>query len=380
MGMPRGKRTLYDSGLHVPLLIRFPKKWQHLPQASPGLTIDQLVSFVDFAPTVLSLCGVKNPTHMQGLVFLGSGALQSRQHAFGSRDRVDEAFDLSRSARDGRWLYIRNFMPHLSWMQPEGYSDTSVFRQEFKRLATAGKLSAGPATYATTQRTREELYDTEADPHQLHNLAGAPAHKEQLEALRHALREWQVSTRDAGFLTEPQMWSLLGDAGTPFDLAKDAARYPQLRLLDAADLVGRTDVITQQVKLLADADDGVRYWAAVGLRASGSPGAPAREGLRRALGDSSAVVRVEAAAALVTLNETKAALDVLENELRASQPEVVLHAARTLEQLGEASRPLLSAMRAALERARKNEAQDVLSMFIRFSLETALANLAGQNR
>ena len=145
MGMPRGKRCLHDSGLQVPLLVRFPERWAHLAPAPAGSAEDRLVSFVDFAPTVLSLCGSPAPAHLQGMAFLGPEAGTPREFVHGARDRVDEAFDVARSVRDGRWLYIRNFMPHLSWMQPEGYSDASTFRQEFKRLAADGQLGARTA-------------------------------------------------------------------------------------------------------------------------------------------------------------------------------------------------------------------------------------------
>ena len=146
--MPRGKRCLQDSGLRVPLLIRFPQKWAHLAPGPAGSVSDRLVSFVDFAPSVLSLCGLKGLPQFQGTAFLGADAGRAREYVYGARDRVDEAFDLSRSVRDGRWLYIRNFMPHLSWMQPEGYSDQSAFRRDLKRLFAEGKLEAGAAMYA----------------------------------------------------------------------------------------------------------------------------------------------------------------------------------------------------------------------------------------
>ncbi|MEO8353141.1 MAG: sulfatase, partial [Chthoniobacteraceae bacterium] len=246
MGMPRGKRVLQDSGLHVPLLIRFPKKWAHLAPAPPGGTCDRLVSFVDFAPTVLSLCEVKAPAHFQGTAFLGPDTGRPRKYVYGARDRVDEAFDLSRSVRDARWLYIRNFLPHLSWMQPEGYSDASTFRREFKRLAAEGKLAAGPMTYAAPRRALEELYDTEADPQNLHNLAADPEQQAVLEKMRGELRRWQLDTRDAGFLTEPQMWTRIGDQSTPWEFAHDDARYPLARYLDAADAAGRDDTAPLQ--------------------------------------------------------------------------------------------------------------------------------------
>ena len=128
------KRLILDSGLHVPLLVRFPEKWQHLAPARPGETLDRLVSFVDFAPTVLSLAGLPIPKHMQGKAFLGAAAAEPRQYVYGARDRVDEAYDLARSVRDKRYLYVRNYMPHLSYNQPSYYSDLGEIRGDIGKL------------------------------------------------------------------------------------------------------------------------------------------------------------------------------------------------------------------------------------------------------
>ncbi len=104
--------------MHVPLLIRFPEKWKHLAPTKPGETTDRLVSFVDFGPTVLSLAEVEIPDYMQGEPFLGKAQTKPREYVFGHRDRVDEVIDMSRSVRTKRYLYIRNYMPHLGWNQP----------------------------------------------------------------------------------------------------------------------------------------------------------------------------------------------------------------------------------------------------------------------
>ncbi len=375
MGMPRGKRMLYDSGLHEPLIVRFPKGWRNLAPAGPGETVDRLVSFVDFAPTVLSLCGVEIPCHVEGRAFLGPAAGQPRRLVYGARDRVDEVFDLSRSVRDDRWLYIRNYMPHLSAMPPERFSDGSAFRQELKRLAAEGRLGPPQLTYAAPRRAAEELYDTASDTHQVHNLAALPEHQARLETMRAELRDWQLETRDAGFLTEPQVWERLGEKMTPFELARDAERYPIRRLLDAAGLGGRGDAWREQVELLADGDGGVRYWAAMGLGAAGKLPETARAALRQRLSDSSPVVRIEAAGALARMGETGEPLAVLAEALAADSPEVALHAARTLELLGERAREALPAMRRALDLARANEKSGDMPMFIRFSLEAAMETL-----
>ena len=383
MGMPRGKRCLWDTGLRVPLLIRFPEKFRHLAPVGPGGTTDRLVSFVDFAPTILSIAGVKPPSYTQGVAFLGHAAGKPRQFVFGARDRVDEAFELSRSVRDARYLYIRNYFPHLSWMQPESFSDgtfwtieqqeaASPFRRELKRLAAEGKLNAAQLGFAGQRKPLEELYDTDADPHQINNLAGSPAHKATLKKMQRILQAWMLDTRDAGFLTEPQIWERLGDKGTVLELARDNAKYPLSRLLEAADLVGRPEAVRKQSKLLDDADDGVRYWAAVGLHAAGPQATTTRTALLKALKDKSAVVRIEAAATLVELDGNSDALAVLENELRSSRWDVVLHAARALELLGERARPALPAMREVYEAACKNMAAGSTVEFVRCCLNSAL--------
>jgi uncharacterized sulfatase len=372
MGTPRGKRTLFDSGLQVPLLVRFPPKWRHLAPTNAGGTTDRLVSFVDFAPTVLSLAGVPAPKHFQGIAFLGPAAGRPREFVFGARDRVDEAFDLARSVRDGRWLYIRNFMPHLSWMQPERYSDAAPFRQEFKRLGAEGKLGVDQLGYAAPRRALEELYDTQADPHQLRNLATEPAHRGTLERLRGALRAWMIASRDAGLLTEPQMWERIQPAGTPFEFAQNPRRYPLARLLDAADLAGRPDAEGRQIRLLRERDDALRYWGALGLGAAEQLSARSRAALERVLDDASPVVRIEAAAALARGGVTGRPLHVLESELSISRPETMLHAARALELLGEKARAAQPAMEKALAFAREQEAKSEIFLFVRFSLEAAL--------
>jgi uncharacterized sulfatase len=371
MGLPRGKRCLHDSGMHVPLLIRFPKKWRHLAPAEPGETIDRLVSFVDLPPTVLSLAGVKVPGHMQGVAFLGPATSRRREFVFGARDRVDEVYDTARSVRDSRWLYIRNYRPHLSWAQPEGYSDQSDFRRELLRLAREGKLAPGPRTYLAPTRMAEELYDTHADPHQLDNLAGRPEHRSVLAKMRARLRDWLLEARDLGFLPEADLLARTG-SGTPYEMARQPDAYPVDRVLAAAEVVGEKGAVGRQQQLLADADAGVRYWAAVGLHAAGRDARPAAGGLRRALEDPSSAVRIEAAAALATLGEPEAALDALTTGLRSADWNTALHAARTLQHLGPAAAPAMPVLRERLAHARRHEGTQTLALFVRFALEAAL--------
>lgn len=386
MGMPRGKRLLHDSGMHVPLIIRFGKNWQHLAPAKPGETEKRLVSFVDFAPTLFriadipwqTVAGIPWPRHMQGLSFLNLPGGGGRLEVYGARDRVDEVFDTSRSVRDERWLYIRNFRPHLSWAQPEAYSDQSDFRRELVELAAKGKLGPGPMTYLAPKRAVEELYDTVADPHQLRNLASDPAHEDKVRAMRAAMSVTILRTRDLGLLPESDM--LARAAGRPpYEMARDANAYPLERILWAADLVGRPDATPRQRELLKDTDAAVRYWAAVGLRAAEDAGAAARDELRQAMQDRSPPVRIEAAGAVLALpkadaevDDHAAALAVLGAELESKDWNDALHAARTLQLLGGRAEPLFPRMHARLASAREAEGKETLAMFVRFALEGAL--------
>jgi HEAT repeat protein len=191
--------------------------------------------------------------------------------------------------------------------------------------------------------------------------------------MRSALRAWILETRDAGFLTEPQVWARIGPNGTPVQMARDETQYPLRRLVETAELVGRPEAVPRQAELLRDADDGIRYWAAVGLRAAGQGAGPVREALREALRDTSAVVRIEAATALVELGDAAAPLKILEAELRSEQPDIALHAARALQLLGRRAEPVWPVMREVCERARREEPQrGDPAMYLRFSLEAAL--------
>jgi len=374
-GYPRHKRLVLDSGLHVPLLIRFPKKYRHLAPAAPGATVDRLVSFVDFPATMLSMLDIPIPQYMQGQAFLGRAAAEPRQYIYGARDRVDEAFDMARAVRDQRYLYVRNYMPHLSYNQPEGYSDQAEVRREITRLAAEGKLNDVQLAYAGPTRASEELYDTLADPHQINNLASSPEHQEMLDRMRQAHRRWVLKTRDLGFLPEADAWRR--SAGTtPYAIARQPGMFPLPRIAAAAQWVGTPEAMARQVVLLADPDPAVRYWAAVGLRAQGRTAAEAREALIAALDDPSPTVQIEVAGVLAALEGSAAALDVLTGALESENDNVALHAARTLQLLNERARPALPAMEAALRAAQPPRRAPDFAMFLRFALEPAVKRLS----
>ncbi len=367
MGMPRGKRTLYDSGLHVPLLVHLPQKYQHLvPEGTPAVT-DRLVSFVDFAPTVLSLANVKIPAHMQGIPFLGSISETQRKFVYGARARVDEAFDETRSVRDHKWLYIRNYMPHMSWMQPERYSDSSVFRREFTYLFQQGTLNADQLTFAAPRRAMEMLFDTEADPHNLKNLSEDPAYQDQLIRMRGALREWILTAHDAGFVSETDMWQRLANGKTPFELTQNKNFYPLTDLLRTAEMVGLPFAGDDSAFEAKDA--GIRYWATLALLTSSNY---QKDKALAALSDTSVAVRITAAFYLLQHDNFHQALTLLQQEIGNEDPNVSLLAARALQLSGERARPAKQQMEQVLVHVTKHESEHPVNMFIRFCIEESL--------
>ncbi len=300
-GMPRSKRWPYDSGLHVPLIVHVPEKFRDLaPQDyRPGGTTDRLVAFVDLAPTLLSLTGVKPPEWMQGHAFMGQYQAAPQQYLFGFRGRMDERYDMVRSVRNQRYIYVRNYMPHLIYGQHIGYMFQTPTTQVWKTLYDQGKL-VPPQTYFWEPKPAEELYDLQADPDEVHNLAGSADHQAVLNELRQAHREHVLAIRDAGFLSEAEMHRRAGDTSI-YELGHDRQRYPLEKIFDMAQRATsrEPDALDELRAGLKDADSGVRYWAAQGLLIRGSSAVTAaREDLRAALNDDSPTVRILAARAL----------------------------------------------------------------------------------
>jgi N-sulfoglucosamine sulfohydrolase len=200
---PRSKRSLYDSGLRVPLMIRWPKALN--PSFPAGTVNDQLVSFIDLAPTVLALAGVDVPMHMQGRVLVGPKAQPEPQYIFAARDRMDTEYDMIRGARDKQYLYVRNFQPELPYAGFVQYRNQSLIMQDLLRLQAEGRLTGPQTLWMQTHRPPEELYDVKADPSNIHNLAADPAQKATLERMRKATTDWMARIGDQGLINEAEM-------------------------------------------------------------------------------------------------------------------------------------------------------------------------------
>lgn len=199
-GLPRGKRWMYDSGIHVPLIVRWPGK------VAAGSVSEELMSFLDFAPTFISLAGTTPPEHLQGRVFLGENVNPEPQFVFAARDRTDEIFDRTRAVRDRQFKYIRNLAPEVPYDLRVEYAEQQPTMQALRRLHAAGELSSLQESLLFAQtRPPEELYDCATDPHEVRNLADDPEHSERLATMRTALDEWMTCTGDLGAVPEEEL-------------------------------------------------------------------------------------------------------------------------------------------------------------------------------
>lgn len=302
-GMPRGKRWTGNSGMQVPLVVYIPEKFAHLRPSDyqPGGVSDRLVGFIDFAPTVLSLAGLKAPDTMQGKAFLGLYvAEQSPSYNFGFRSRMDERVDFVRSVTDGRFVYIRNFMPHRSHGQNVAYQHETATTAEWKAMFDRGELNSVQAAYWTSPRATEELYDLKNDPDETVNLAGRSEHEQKLIELRSALKQQMLEIKDLGLIPEGQRFDLAGQQSM-YDWAREAGNYDVQAIYEAAEKATSPGSFStaEIVPMVNDENSVIRYWGVLGLLIRGEAVVSEHSKmLTNSLHDPSNYVAVEAARSL----------------------------------------------------------------------------------
>lgn len=230
-GLPRAKRTVYDSGIHVPMVIRWPDR------RFAGAQDDRLVSFVDLAPTILTLAKAPLPSWLQGRSFLA--VKERRHHIFAASDRMINVFDRQKAVRDKRFKYIRNYFPTEALFRPLGYRDTMPTMRDLWAAKTAGKLSAVQLMNFAAPRPAEELYDTAMDPFEIVNLAGDGRYANVLKRMRSALSSWMRKTPDLSAFDEKEMMlSMWPDGIQPQTARVSVSRDRKGRLLLASPTPG----------------------------------------------------------------------------------------------------------------------------------------------
>ena len=203
-GLPRAKREVYDSGIRVPLIIRWPSRWR--PEGlEPGDLDERMVSFIDLAPQILAFAGVSRPPFMQGRAFVGPHAGEPRSLVFAARDRMDEVEDRVRAVRDARFKYIRNYRPEDAGAQRLAFRDHLDLMEELWELEAAGRLEGAQALWFASPRPEEELYDVTQDPQEVQNLAALPAYAADVERMRAELDAWLTDQEDQGAVPEARL-------------------------------------------------------------------------------------------------------------------------------------------------------------------------------
>lgn len=348
-GMPRNKRWPSNSGLHVPMVVYFPEKWKHLApkEYAPGVKSDRLVSFVDLAPTLLSIIGVQPPEWMQGHAFAGKYQTEPQPFIYGFRGRMDERYDCVRSVTDGRFVYLRNYMPHLSQGQHVAYQFETPSTRVWRKLYDEGKLTPEQSIFWKEPKDPEELYDLQNDPDEVHNLAAQPEHAETLAKMRAAQEGLALRIRDTGMLAEGEMHQR-SEGTTPYDMAHDDKLYALERILKiAGEATSMKSGAMADLKAgFADPDSAIRYWSAMGIRMRGADGvSAAHDELVKAAKDSSTYVQVVANWALAKYGsdaDREAAMPALVNLANWSQHNVFtsMSALNAIGDLGDKAKPV----------------------------------------
>lgn len=296
--LPRSKGYAYESGLHIPLVVRVPEKWRHLVDVKPGSMVNGFVSFVDFGPTLLKLAGVSIPDGVDGKPFLGKGitreGVNKRDVTFGYADRFDEKYDMVRTIRKGRFKYMRSYQPFNYDGLFNEYRYKMLAYKEWKKLYNDGKLNDVQSQFFLP-REPEALYDIENDPHEINNLAKNPEYKDELFRLRKMLSEKVKSMPDLSFYPESEL--LRRAVGNPVKFGQDN-RTNISEMVDIADLslISYKKAKKKLKSALKSSDPWKRYWALITCSTFGTEAKKMSKLAKKiAKSDSEPLVRVRAA-------------------------------------------------------------------------------------
>ena len=267
--LARSKRYIYNVGTQIPFILYLPPKWQHLSEEKPGDTNNQMVSFVDLAKTVLSITGCDIPELMQGHNFLGAEKDKDPGYVHFYRDRMSERYDFSRAVTDGRYYFIRNFMPH----RPRGRDTRYGFNVQSNWRSWENFFEAGKCNDIQSQffnpKPLLELFDTGSDPWHVTNLAEDPEYAKISTQFSDELDRWMIETRDIGLIPEPMFHELVGEGkkhSTIYEFAQ-SEDYPIDKILNASkkSTLADKDNIEEYLKFCLDRNPIVRFWGAYAL-------------------------------------------------------------------------------------------------------------------
>lgn len=199
---PRHKRSLYDTGIRVPLFVKLPNS---LTVDNVQSRTDEIISFVDLAPTMLSIAGIQKPANMHGEAFLGKYKGKINEYVFASSDRFDAMYDRKRTIRSKKYKYIKNFKPEIPYALPVEYREQMSLMQNLRKLDAEGSLTGAPALWMRDRKDDEEFFNIETDPFELHNLIDDPKYKNEVVKMKSALENWMREMKDQGAHDEQEL-------------------------------------------------------------------------------------------------------------------------------------------------------------------------------
>lgn len=328
--LPGSKRFMFESGIRVPLIVYVPEKFSYLTKEVSGSRTDRLVSFVDFAPTVLSLVGIKPPKYMQGQAFLGEYRSEDpKKYVHSYRGRMGVRYDLVRSVRDKEFLYKRNYMPHRIYGQFSEYLWRAGSMQSWENEYLNGNLNETQLRFFETKPV-EELYKISDDPHNINNLANNPAYQDVLKRMRSVNKQWLRNIKDVGFIPESTIREYSRNS-TIYESVREQ-RIPIEEIIETAEMAstGNSEDLEKLIDRLDHRDPSVRYWAAMGFVIQSNKAESFKKRLLSHLNDQNLGVRITLAEALYKLDEKERAFNVIEEVLESKSPVVILHAMNVL--------------------------------------------------
>jgi len=313
-GIPRGKTNGINLGYRVPFIIWFPPMYEHLSPWGTATVSEELLSFEDLAPTIISLAGAEVPEHMKGRVLIGEDRDKPVDQLFLSSDRSDNGIDMVRTVTDGRYVYSRNYMPYMPEARYIRYMEIGDIKQQMRTDLKANKLNELQQSLFE-ERPAEFLYDIESDLWEINNLTENKAHQKRLQRMRQSLETNILKQKDVLFLPEYEI-GLLSQTTTPYTFRQSASDYPLKEIYAAASLSGHRgeNIMKKQLKLLKHSNKIVRYWAAMGLRSQSKELLKeCKAQLTEAMVDDYPPVAVTAAAIVYDHFSTPKAIEILKS-------------------------------------------------------------------
>ncbi len=337
----RSKRYVYESGTHIPFIIRIPEKYKYLfPAKETGSKVNRLISFVDLVPTLLSIVGIEIPSYLQGKAFLGKQKTEDPEYAFMFRGRMDERYDMCRSVRDQKYRYIRNYMPYRVYGQHLEYLWRAPSIVSWEQAYLNGECNKTQSIFWNPKPV-EELYDTENDPWEVNNLAENPDYKEILERMRAANNDWVTRIYDTGFIPEADQINRANGMSL-YDVMR-SGKLDYKEIMDAAEIatLGKTEYLDKLKENLNSEESAVRYWGATGLLILKEKAEPAKVELKNALHDPSPNVIVVAAEALYNMGEKEAGKEALLKVLEYPNEFARCHALNAIDCIEDESKEII---------------------------------------